>query len=102
MFLILILIFSVHRNVSEKELTKIETGKTTVRTAKTEIQYIPYRHILTDLVMWGVMFSSTVTIMALFFMMQFGPQYLHKVLLDDFLLIRRLYCCKWAEFHCLS
>lgn len=69
------------RYVSAKELARIEAGKASVVLAKGEALEVPYRAMLTDVVVWAILlcnFSGTGGFMIFF---QYAPVYLHKVLL---------------------
>ncbi|KAI1713865.1 major facilitator superfamily domain-containing protein [Ditylenchus destructor] len=70
------------RNVSEKELTKIEAGKAGIKTEKSdkETKKVPYVAMLRDRVVWGIIISSAAAQLGFQLFQQYGPTYLNKVL----------------------
>uniref|UniRef100_A0A915EM59 Major facilitator superfamily (MFS) profile domain-containing protein n=1 Tax=Ditylenchus dipsaci TaxID=166011 RepID=A0A915EM59_9BILA len=69
-----------HRNVSDKELNKIDAGRTSTKRAKGESQKVPYNLMLTDIVVWGIIASGASAQLGFQMFMQYGPTYLNKVL----------------------
>uniref|UniRef100_A0A1I8AE84 MFS domain-containing protein n=1 Tax=Steinernema glaseri TaxID=37863 RepID=A0A1I8AE84_9BILA len=66
----------MHKNVSGKELSKIEQGKTTTN----HREPVPYGAMLKSWPIWGVWISSVGGAFGFQIFMQYGPTYLNKVL----------------------
>ncbi|KAH7722014.1 Protein T19D12.9 [Aphelenchoides avenae] len=71
------------RNVSAKELSKIEKGKVPTEFEKGQRQSVPYRAIFTDPCAWGIFVSNLGGMLGFQIFMQYGPIYLNKVLNFD-------------------
>ncbi|KAK0426664.1 hypothetical protein QR680_009832 [Steinernema hermaphroditum] len=65
-----------HRNVSERELGKIQRGKEDMPTREP----VPYRAILTSNAIWAVWISALANFMGIQITMQYSPTYLNKVM----------------------
>ncbi|KAI6220301.1 Sodium-dependent phosphate transport protein 1 [Aphelenchoides besseyi] len=74
---------SMHRNVSAKELTKLQEGKVIRVVTKDERSEIPYRSIFTDPSVLGVIASCIGGSLGFQLFFQFGPLYLNKILKFD-------------------
>ncbi|KAI1717862.1 major facilitator superfamily domain-containing protein [Ditylenchus destructor] len=74
--------FLYKKNVSEKELTKIEAGKAGIKTDKSDkkAKKVPYAAMLRDRVVWGIIISSAAAQLGFQLVQQYGPTYLNKVL----------------------
>lgn len=77
------------RNVSAKELSKIEKGKPPSEFEKGQKQSVPYRAILTDPCAWGIFVSNLGGMLGFQIFMQYGPIYLNKVADHRVLFFRR-------------
>ncbi|CAD5212104.1 unnamed protein product [Bursaphelenchus xylophilus] len=70
---------SVHRNVSEKELTTLQKNKVVRVLEENEVDKTPYKAILTDRPVIGVLCSSFGATVGFQFFFQYGPVYLNQV-----------------------
>lgn len=78
------LIIVAFRNVSEKELRKISTGKLqSYENGKKTVQKVPYAEILKDYKIWGIFVSFLGGSFGFQILGQFGPTFLNKVLKFD-------------------
>uniref|UniRef100_A0A914C2Y4 Major facilitator superfamily (MFS) profile domain-containing protein n=1 Tax=Acrobeloides nanus TaxID=290746 RepID=A0A914C2Y4_9BILA len=74
-----------HKFVSAKELLKIEEGKINVLVKdgggqKDLSKKVPYKAMLTDFVVWGIVLSINFIRIGYLIFIQFGPIYLNKVM----------------------
>uniref|UniRef100_A0A915DHH8 Major facilitator superfamily (MFS) profile domain-containing protein n=1 Tax=Ditylenchus dipsaci TaxID=166011 RepID=A0A915DHH8_9BILA len=70
-----------HRNVSDKELTKIQMGKNIEDESRK--QKTPYKLMLKDISVWGIFVSNIGGTLGFQIFMQYGPIYLNKALKFD-------------------
>uniref|UniRef100_A0A914YXZ8 MFS transporter n=1 Tax=Panagrolaimus superbus TaxID=310955 RepID=A0A914YXZ8_9BILA len=72
----------IHKNVSQKELIKITSGKCLViyTNGKKQHQPVPYWEILKDISVWGIFISCFGGTFGFQILSQYGPTYLNKVL----------------------
>ncbi|KAM3722021.1 Sialin [Dirofilaria immitis] len=68
----------IHKNVSSKELSKIEFGKEV--TYEKKMPKVPYGAILRDISIWGVWIASIGGTFGFQIFFQYGPVYLNEVL----------------------
>lgn len=65
------------RNVSSKELSKIEFGKEVTYTKK--MPDVPYGAIIRDISIWGIWIASIGSTLGFQIFFQYGPVYLSEV-----------------------
>uniref|UniRef100_A0A0R3RM23 MFS domain-containing protein n=1 Tax=Elaeophora elaphi TaxID=1147741 RepID=A0A0R3RM23_9BILA len=68
----------IHKNVSSKELSKIEFGKEVTYTKK--LPEVPYGAIVHDIAIWGIWIASIGSTLGFQIFFQYGPVYLNEVL----------------------
>lgn len=68
----------LHKNVSSKELSKIEFGKTV--TYEKKMPKVPYSAIVRDISIWGVWIASIGGTFGFQIFFQYGPVYINEVL----------------------
>lgn len=72
------IIFVFFRNVSEKELATIQKNK--VIRIEEGYEQVPYKAILTDKSVWGIMASIIGAALGFNIVFMYGPVYLNQVL----------------------
>ncbi|CAD5206994.1 unnamed protein product [Bursaphelenchus okinawaensis] len=70
---------TVHRNVSEKELTTLQKNKIVRVLEENEKDRVPYKAIMCDRAVMGILTSSFGATVAFQFFFQYGPVYLNQV-----------------------